>query len=265
MKPALGGLMLGVIAFALPQVMDGGYGWVQAALEGKIFWGTMLLLALMKIAATSCTISSGGSGGVFGPSVFMGAMLGGAFGFLGHQLAPGWVIHPNAFVLVGIGGFFAGVAKVPVSSIIMACEMCASYVLLVPLMLVSTISYVLLGKVSLYEKQVVTRLASPAHMTEFARGLLEEMQVREVVKPQPVVIVGEKMPLDQLVEVMANSPQIYFPVVDLDGRVTGILSINDIREVMFEESRPPTDGRQGCGHSECGQGFWARFIARGPG
>ena len=163
LKPALGGLMLGVIALLLPQVMDGGYGWVQAALEGKIFWGTMLLLALMKIAATSCTISSGGSGGVFGPSVFMGAMLGGAFGFLGHQLAPGWVIHPNAFVLVGIGGFFAGVAKVPVSSIIMACEMCASYVLLVPLMLVSTISYVLLGRVSLYEKQVVDQagLAGP--------------------------------------------------------------------------------------------------------
>lgn len=236
LKPALGGLMLGVIALLVPQVMNGGYGWIQAALEGKIFWGTMLLLALMKIVATSCTISSGGSGGVFGPSVFMGAMLGGAFGYLGHQLAPGWVVHPNSFVLVGIGGFFAGVAKVPIASIIMACEMCASYTLLVPLMLVSTISYLLLGKVSLYEKQVITRLASPAHMTEFARGLLEEVHVDEVVKPRPVVVVGEKMPLDQLVQVMANSQQIYFPVVDLTGRITGILSINDIREVMFEES-----------------------------
>ena len=236
LKPALGGLMLGVIAFMVPQVMDGGYGWIQAALEGKIFWGTMLLLAFMKIAATSCTIGSGGSGGVFGPSVFMGAMLGGAFGYLGHQVAPGWVIHPNSFVLVGIGGFFAGVAKVPVASIIMACEMCASYTLLVPLMLVSTISYLLLGKVSLYEKQVVTRLASPAHMSEFTRGLLEEMYVNDVVKPQPVVVVGEKMPLEQLIEVMANSQQIYFPVTDLAGRLTGILSINDIREVMFEES-----------------------------
>ena len=236
LKPALGGLMLGVIAYLVPQILDGGYGWIQAALEGKIFWGLMLLLVFMKIVATSCTISSGGSGGVFGPSVFMGAMLGGAFGFLGHQLAPGWVINPNSFVLVGIGGFFAGVAKVPVSSIIMACEMCASYTLLVPLMLVSTISYLLLGRVSLYEKQVVTRLASPAHMTEFTRGLLEEMRVAEVVKPQPVVVVGEKMPLGQLIEVMANSQQNYFPVVGLDGRVTGILSINDIREVMFEES-----------------------------
>jgi len=173
---------------------------------------------------------------IFAPSVFMGAMLGGAFGYLGHQVAPGWVIHPNSFVLVGIGGFFAGVAKVPVASIIMACEMCASYTLLVPLMLVSTISYLLLGKVSLYEKQVVTRLASPAHTTEFTRGLLEKMSVADVVEPHPVVVVGEKMPLGQLVEVMAHSQQIYFPVVSLDGRVTGILSINDVREVMFDES-----------------------------
>ena len=236
LKPALGGLMLGVIAFYLPQVMDGGYGWVQTALEGKIFWGTMLLLALAKIVATSCTISSGGSGGVFGPSVFMGAMLGGAFGFLGHQLAPGWVIHPNAFVLVGIGGFFAGVAKVPVASIIMSCEMCASYTLLVPLMLVSTISYLLLGKVSLYEKQVVDRLASPAHMTEFARGILEQMQVAEVVKPRKVTTIPENMPLDQLIQVVTHSSETYFPVVDQTGRMTGIFSINDIREVMFEAS-----------------------------
>ena len=236
LKPALGGLMLGVIAYSLPQVMDGGYGWVQAALEGKIFWGTMLLLALAKIVATSCTISSGGSGGVFGPSVFMGAMLGGAFGFLGHQLAPGWVIHPNAFVLVGIGGFFAGVAKVPVASIIMACEMCASYTLLVPLMLVSTISYLLLGRVSLYEKQVVTRLASPAHLTEFAREILEQMRVAEVVKPRKVTTIPENMPLDQLIQVVTGSSETYFPVVDQTGRMTGIFSINDIREVMFEES-----------------------------
>jgi chloride channel protein, CIC family len=236
LKPALGGLMLGITAFTLPQIMDGGYGWVQAALEGKIFWGTMLLLALMKIIATSCTISSGGSGGVFGPSVFMGAMLGGAFGFLGHQLAPGWVIHPNAFVLVGIGGFFAGVAKVPVSSIVMACEMCASYTLLVPLMLVSTISYLLLGKVSLYEKQVVSRLASPAHMTEFSRGLLEQMMVSDVAKPRSVTTIPENMPFDQLIQVVTHSSQAYFPVVDQTGRMTGILSINDIREVMFEES-----------------------------
>jgi CIC family chloride channel protein len=234
--PAFGGLLLGVIALVYPQVMDGGYGWMQAAMEGKMFWGTMLVLSLAKIVGTSCTISSGGSGGVFGPSIFIGAMLGGAFGYLGHQLAPGWILYPNSFVLVGIGGFFAGIAKVPVASIIMACEMCASYTLLVPLMLVSTISYLVLGKVGLYHKQVAARIASPAHMTEFTRGLLEKMYVSDVVEPHPVVVVGEKMPLDQLIEVMAHSQQLYFPVVNQAGKTTGILSINDIREVMFEES-----------------------------
>jgi CIC family chloride channel protein len=103
-------------------------------------------------------------------------------------------------------------------------------------MLVSTISFLLLGKVGLYEKQVATRLASPAHMTEFARGLLEGMYVEDVVQPQPVMVIPENMPLSQLIQVMANSRQIYFPVVDGGGRMTGILSINDVREVMFEES-----------------------------
>ena len=236
LKPALGGLMMGLLSFASPAVLNGGYGWVQMALEGKIFWGTMLLLALLKIAATSCTISSGGSGGVFGPSVFIGAMLGGAFGFLGHELAPGWVLYPHSFVLVGMGGFFAGVAKVPIASIIMACEMSSSYTLLVPLMLVSSISYMLLRGYSLYEKQLISRLASPAHVTEFSRGLLETFLVREAVRMREVCRIPEEMPFGQLIRTMGNSQEIYFPVVNREGKMTGILSINDVREFMFEES-----------------------------
>jgi CIC family chloride channel protein len=235
-KPALGGLMLGLIALLGPPVLDGGYGWIQVAMEGKILWQFMLLLAFLKIFATTCTISSGGSGGVFGPSVFIGAMLGGAFGFLGHSLAPSWVINPKSFVLVGIGGFFAGVAKVPVASIIMACEMCASYTLLVPLMLVSAISYLLLGKTSLYEKQLVTRLASPAHLGTFARGLLERALVQEAILPREVITIPEAMPFGDLIKVVTNSPESYFPVVNAQGKMTGILSINDIREVLFEEN-----------------------------
>ncbi len=236
LRPALGGLMLGLIIFFYPQVSAVGYGWVQMALEGKIFWYTMLLLAFLKIMATSCTISSGGSGGVFGPSVFIGAMLGGAFGYLGHELAPAWIIHPNSFVLVGIGGFFAGVAKVPLASIIMACEMCASYTLLVPLMLVSSISYLLLGKTSLYEKQVVSRIASPAHVAEFSRGLLEKMYVHQAVNPRPLLLIAEKTPLGELINTVTSSPEAHFPVVNEQGKMTGILSINDIREVLFEGS-----------------------------
>ena len=236
LKPALGGALLGVIAFSFPQIMDGGYGWVQAAMEGKIFWGLMLLLALMKILATSATISSGGSGGVFGPSVFMGAMLGGAFGSLGHQLAPGWVIYPASFVVVGIGGFFAGVAKVPISSIIMACEMCGSYTLLVPLMVVATTSFLLLQRVSLYEKQTINRLASPAHFQEFARGVLGNMQVHEALHQRPVTLIPENMPFAMLVKLVTGSQDSYFPVIDAQGKLIGILSVNDLRSILFEES-----------------------------
>jgi CIC family chloride channel protein len=236
LKPALGGALLGIIAFFFPQIMNGGYGWVQAAMEGNIFWGTMLLLVIMKILATSATISSGGSGGVFGPSVFMGAMLGGAFGFLGHQVAPDWVINPSSFVLVGIGGFFAGVAKVPISSIIMACEMCGSYTLLVPLMLVATTSFLLLRHTSLYEKQAINRLASPAHMGEFARGLLEDMQIHEAMNERPVTLIPETMPFDMLIKIVTGSQDAHFPVISHEGKLTGILSINDVREVLFEES-----------------------------
>ncbi len=236
LKPALGGAILGIIAYFSPEVMDGGYGWVQAAMEGKILWYLMLLLAIMKILATSATISSGGSGGVFGPSVFMGAMLGGAFGFLGNQVAPDWVMNPSSFVVVGIGGFFAGVAKVPISSIIMACEMCGSYTLLVPLMVVSTTSFLLLRHTSLYEKQTINRLGSPAHMGEFARGLLEDMQVSEAMHQRPVTLIPETMPFDLLVKLVTGSQDAHFPVINHEGKLTGILSINDVREFLFEES-----------------------------
>src|SRR5690606_11759772 len=105
----------------LPHIMTGGYGWIQRALDGQhLGTGEMTLafvatLALAKIAATSFTISSGGSGGVFAPSLFIGAMLGAAFGLACHQLFPGEAPRPEAFVLVGMGGFFAGVAKVPLT------------------------------------------------------------------------------------------------------------------------------------------------------
>ena len=144
--------------------------------------------------------------------------------------------HPSSFVVVGIGGFFAGVAKVPLSSIIMSCEMCASYSLLVPLMLVSAINYLLLGRTSLYEKQVASRVASPAHVREFARGLLRMSRVYEAVQERPVTLIPADMPFGELVRRVTNAPDSYFPVVNNDGRMIGILSINDIREVLFEDS-----------------------------
>ncbi len=151
LKPALGGLLLGILALWFPQVMAGGYGWVQWGAIGEpsdlvqagesVFvpnlggWA-LLSLALLKIVATGLTISSGGSGGVFGPSVVIGGLLGGAIGQLLVELFPNWGLQPAAFALVGMAGFFAGVSKTPITSILMICEMTGNYSLLVPLMLV---------------------------------------------------------------------------------------------------------------------------------
>jgi CIC family chloride channel protein len=235
-KPAIGGLMLGGLAFFLPEVLGGGYEWIQSAIDGKLTMELMLLLVFAKILATSFTISSGGSGGVFAPSLFIGSMLGGSYGQLCAKLFPYWVTHPNAFVLVGMGGFFAGVAKVPIASLIMVAEMTNGYSLIVPLMIVSTISYLLLGEVSLYEKQVSTRVDSPAHIGDFAIDILDHISVREALpSDRKVEMVPEGMQFEEIMQLIVHSNQSNFPVVDGAGRLKGILSLTDMRRVMLEK------------------------------
>jgi CIC family chloride channel protein len=237
LKPTLGGFMLGGIAFFLPQVLGGGYEWIQSAIDGNLPLGLMVSLTFAKIFATSFTISSGGSGGVFAPSLFIGAMLGGFYGTLCSRLLPQLLIHPSAFVLVGMGGFFAGVAKVPIASLIMVAEMTGGYALIVPLMIVSVISYLLLGETSLYEKQVPSRVDSPAHIGDFAVDILEHISVREALPPgRGVESIPERMPFDEIMQLIASSNQQDFPVVNENGYLTGILSLTDMRKVMFERN-----------------------------
>ena len=236
LKPAIGGLMLGGLAFFLPQVLGGGNEWVQSAIDGKLAVELMLVLVFAKIFATSFTISSGGSGGVFAPSLFIGSMLGGFYGHLCSTLFPHWVTHPSAFVFVGMGGFFAGVAKVPIASLIMVAEMTGGYSLIVPLMVVSTISYLLLGETSLYEKQVSTRVDSPAHVGDFAINILEHIFVKQAIPPdRKVETIPEGMRFEEIMKFIVHSNQSNFPVVDGVGELKGILSLTDLRRVMLEK------------------------------
>ena len=236
LKPAIGGLMLGAIVMWLPQLMSGGYGWIQMAIDGDHSM-TLPLLALLcigKIIATSLTISSGGSGGVFAPSLFIGAMLGGAYGQVCEQLFPGSIAHPEAFVLVGMGGFFAGVARVPLTAMLMVCEMSGSYGLLVPLMLVSIVNTAILSaRWTLYEEQVAGMIDSPAHQGDFVIDVLEQIRVREVLRPdRSLDLVPEDLPLPKILAIASRSNNLYFPVVDGDGRLTGIFSLRDLRAVL---------------------------------
>ena len=236
-KPAIGGLMVGVIALFLPEVLGGGYAWMQAAIDGHLAIGLMAGLVLAKIAATSFTISSGGSGGVFAPSLFIGSMLGGAFGDLCQRLFPHIVTEPGAFVLVGMGGFFAGVAKVPIAALIMVAEMTGGYSLIVPMMVVTCLAYLLLGRTSLYEKQVATRVDSPAHVGDFAVDIMEHLRVKDaVVANRTVETIPEDMGFEEILRLMTGSSQQDFPVVDSNGRLTGIVSMTDLRSAMADST-----------------------------
>jgi CIC family chloride channel protein len=165
-KPAVGGLAVGVLALWLPQVLGGGYGWIQLSIEGKLALHLLVLLIFAKMAAFALTVGSGGSGGVFAPSLFVGAMLGGSLAVILHQM-------PAVFVVVGMAAVFGAAARVPIATMLMVTEMAGGYHLLVPAGMAVMIAYLLQLRLSslvryrsLYEGQVPRRKDSPAHYLE---------------------------------------------------------------------------------------------------
>ncbi len=218
-------------------VLATGYGTLQSAVEDSGSMGVWLLLAvaLVKIVTTSLTIGSGGSGGVFGPSMVIGGCIGGAVGTFFHELWPDLVPRPEIYAIVGMAGFFAGCAHAPISTIIMVSEMTGDYKLLLPTMWVSTLCFVLGRPWSLYEKQVASRLESPAHRGDFLIDVLEGIRVSDVpLKTRKPV--SESTSLHEILRMLPESAQNYFPVVDGQDRLVGIFSTNDVRSYLYDEA-----------------------------
>ena len=239
-KPAVGGLVLGLIAVPFPQALGMGYGYIQQAIQGQFNISFLLLFAAVKVIATSLTISSGGSGGVFGPSLVIGGALGAAFGQAAVRYIPDFAPEPVACILVGMGGFFAGVAKVPFASVIMVMELTGSYGLLVPSLLVATIAYLFTPpRTKLYENQLASRTESPAHLGSFAVEILKLSTIRDHWDPAGrtrLRTLQETDSLASLVEVVSESTQNVFPVVDGEGRLVGELSIEDVRRALLRDA-----------------------------
>lgn len=240
-RPALGGLLLAFLAVCLAPltgefgVLYGGYDLMTGSIGGQLAISTMAILVVGKALATSLSIATGGSGGVFAPSLAMGALLGGIVGQIGAQYFPSLGISPASFALVGMGGFFAGVAKTPIAAIIIVCEMTGSYGLLLPLMLVSVIHLMLARGWSIYETQVNGPADSPAHLGDFVVDVLEKMKVGEVIDySSEVAMVSQNSTLRRALEVVAGENASYFPVVDNDKRLVGIFSLSDIRRIFQE-------------------------------
>ncbi len=233
-KPAIGGLITGIIGFFLPYTLAFGYGIAQEAIFNQVAIPTLIALALGKIFTTSFSIGSGGSGGVFGPSIVIGGAMGGAVGKMFNLLIPSVVTSPGSFVIVGMAGFFAAASNTPISTIIFISEMTNSYHLLLPSLLVCSLCYLLSQRWTIFENQVKSRIDSPAHAGEFMMDILQTMKVgnlRHLIKE--VRCVNEDMPFSEFKKIFSSTKQHYFPVINSKGEFSGIFSSNDIREVIF--------------------------------
>jgi chloride channel protein, CIC family len=234
LRPMLGGLCVGAIGLWVPQAYGAGWGWLQQSLDGRIAVESLGLIIAAKILSTTLTVGSGGSGGVFGPTLFIGGMLGALVGYGGAAVAPSFFPTPAAYVLVGMASFFAGVASAPIGAMLMVAEMSGGYALLPPLVLVSVLSMLLARGSSIYENQVKDRFASPAHFADLTVNVLEEMRVADVYrKSDSVPVVSPSMRFGLLRELVFRSEAATLPVVD-DGRLVGLVTAEQLRPVFDE-------------------------------
>jgi CIC family chloride channel protein len=234
-KPAVGGLVVGGIGLFVPQALSTGFGVVQDAFLGRETATLLFVIAVAKMLTTSFTVGSGGSGGVFGPAVVIGGSLGGAVGIVCHDLWPTLVPHPGAFAMVGMAGFFASAAHVPISTVIMVSELTGNYRLLVPSMFVCLLGFLLVRQHTIYEKQLPARASSPGHQRLIMRTMLERTTVADVLAlrpsppPEPV---REDAPLAAVLDRFAAGGHDCLPVVNAAGMLVGSIPFESVRHVL---------------------------------
>ena len=233
-KPALGGLGIGIIALAFPQVMGVGYDSINNALYGNMIWYVALILIFMKILATSLTLGSGGSGGIFAPSLFMGAMLGYFFGSIVHSVFPDITASPGAYALVAMGGLVAGTTRAPITAIIIVFELTNDYHIILPLMITCIISMILSSKLSresIYTLKLVLRNIGLKEGME--TNVMESIYVKNVYRKEfESILVTDNF--SQIVNRIIRGKEADFPVVDSEGHVSGMISIHDIKDYLYE-------------------------------
>ncbi len=234
-KPAIGGLIVGAIGIFFPHIFGVGYDAIELAIQGHLTFLLLFSLIFIKILATSLTLGSGGSGGVFAPSLFIGAMTGGAFGYLAHTLFPGATATSGAYSLVGMGAVLAAATHGPINGILILFEMTGSYKIILPLMLSCIISAILASQIkreSIYTLKLIRRGVNIRAGRDV--NVMRSLLVRDAMT-RDVVTVSENMPLKDLVRFTLGSKYASFPVVDRDGLLSGIITFQDFKEVIYEE------------------------------
>jgi CIC family chloride channel protein len=236
LKPALGGLLLGCLLCKWPHVFGVGYGAVNLSLKNQLPVLLLFSLIFVKILATSITLGSGASGGIFAPSLFIGAMTGGFFGFCVHELFPLFTASSGAYALIGMGAIVAGTTHAPITAILIIFELTGDYGIILPLMLsciLSTIVTTSLKQGSIYTIKLLRRGIDISEGWE--QNILRTLCVREIMSNQ-VVTIPESMHLVDIINTLKIYNVSYLHMVNANEELKGIISFRDIRPLLQEDT-----------------------------
>jgi CIC family chloride channel protein len=236
LKGIVGGLILGVASLIFPEILGVGYGAIDMALMQQMAWWLLLVLVAVKILATSVTIGSGGSGGIFAPSLFLGAMAGGFFGAVVHQLFPGITASPGAYSIVGMGAVVSATTHGPLAAILILFEMTGDYKIILPLMLACIIASIASGQLlrdSIYTLKLARRGIDIKEGKEV--NVLKSLFVKDVMNSN-VETMPQALTLGKMTEKISKSKFNSFPVLDDQNQLIGILSFKDYSKAIFDEN-----------------------------
>jgi len=230
-QPVVGGLLVGLVGWFVPQVLGVGYGYVGDALNGNMAFKMMLLLVVLKLLTVTTSYASGNAGGIFGPALFIGAMLGGTVGTVAHHWFPTYTATPGAYALVGMGAAFAGIVRAPMTSVLMIFEMTQDYAVIVPLMIANLISLFIASRLQhapIYEALAVQDgIHLPRAETRRRYG---ERQVRKVMQAANQVLPGEITVREALGRVRSSEMRTWL-VADRRG-VIGVISLARLEQEL---------------------------------
>ena len=235
LKPVVGGLLLGIIALAFPQIMGVGYESINIALKGDMLWYIAFILIFIKIIATSITLGSGGSGGIFAPSLFMGAMLGYFFGSFVHSYFPNITAPANAYALVAMGGLVAGTTRAPITAIIIVFELTSDYRIILPLMITCIISMIISSKLSresIYTLKLLLRNINIKEGTE--TNIIEGISVEEIYS-RKFDTINATDNFSRVINTVIKSKNPEYPVIDSNNKICGVLFLNDVKGYLYEK------------------------------
>jgi CIC family chloride channel protein len=227
-QPVAGGLTVGIMGWFVPQLLGVGYAHVGAALNGGMALRLMILLLVLKLVAVAISYGSGNAGGIFGPSLFLGAMLGGIVGNVAHGLLPNYAGTPGAYALVGMGTAFAGIVRAPMTSVVMIFEITRDYAVIVPLMISNLVSFFISAR---FQKQPIYEVLAQQdgiHLPSVeTRQQLEQRQVAQAMREATEVLSAE-MTVQEALERLKSSELRALPVCDERG-VIGVVQLQDLK------------------------------------